>query len=128
MKLNLYKSYSLDNIKFENEIVWCRISFIGQEFDLNAQRLVLMFSKEYIVNDKIIDKGLFLSQKVYYTVSNSEFILPDGTYTSNTIDIASGIAVSEFDYFVNKLYRDQSATFNIIMELITMLNNKNIFI
>jgi hypothetical protein len=128
MDINIYKSYSLDNLKFNNEVVWYRISFVGQEFDLKAKRLVLMFEKKYIVNDKFIDEGVFSAKKVYYTVSNSEFILPSGSYTSDSVEIDSKIAVSEFEYFVNKLYRDESSTYTIVMDIISMLNNKKIFI
>jgi hypothetical protein len=128
MDINIYKSYSLDNLKFNNEVVWYRISCVGQEFDLKAKRLVLMFEKKYIVNDKFIDEGVFSANKVYYTVSNREFILPSGAYTSDSVEIDSKIAVSEFEYFVNKLYRDESSTYTIVMEIISMLNNKKIFI
>ncbi len=128
MDINIYKSYSLDNLKFNNETVWYRISFVGQEFDLKAKRLVLIFEKNYIVNDEFIDVGVFFTKKVYYTASNSEFILPSGIYTTDSADISNNIAISEFEYFVNKLYKDKSSTYTIVMELISMLNNKKAFI
>lgn len=128
MDINIYKSYSLDSLKFNNETVWYRISFVGQEFDLKAKRLVLIFEKNYIVNDEFIDEGVFFTKKVYYTASNSEFILPSGVYTTDSADISNNIAISEFEYFVNKLYKDKSSTYTIVMELISMLNNKKVFI
>jgi len=68
----MFRNYST-SAKFNDETVWQKVSFKGIELDVDAKRLVLVFSINYWVNSKSDISSIMADCDTYKTVDFNKY-------------------------------------------------------
>lgn len=107
------RAFSVDTIKYNDEVLWYRIVFSGVEYDKNANRLVVKFDKYYFTNSitKIDDNNL-QSSVLWFTASSDKFI-ENGSYVNKP----SELSINEVEFMYNLVFLEKDGILALINHL-----------